>query len=349
MSALSWNSLRTRLFSLFSLSNSLRLRSSQSISPQSSNTQFPESNGKSTLNDINRNRIDAAAVHVRPHWKAPRLPVVLGHGLFGFDKIGPESWPQFQIHYWRGIAEAMRDVGANVYVARVPRTGDVTERAQVLREALELRFPGQQLNLVGHSMGGLDARYLASKLPPSKFEIKSITTISTPHRGSSFMDWISENIGVGICQTSPDTATVVVDTAAKATLANFLLSNPLLARVVKLLDTPAYRNLTTRFANDVFNPSTPDNPNIKYFSYGASYNLPYYSPLRIPYEIISKREGPNDGLVSVKSAQWGQYLGTVPTDHWGLNNRWISSRINPNFNAIEFYLELGTGLWRQGF
>lgn len=41
--------------------------------------------------------------------------------------------------------------------------------------------------MIGHSMGGLDARYLASILnvgPNSKFNIASITTLSSPHRGS---------------------------------------------------------------------------------------------------------------------------------------------------------------------
>lgn len=38
--------------------------------------------------------------------------------------------------------------------------------------------------------------------------------------------------------------------------------------------------------------------------------LPFYSPLKLPYEVIQRREGPNDGLVSVKSATWGEFLGT---------------------------------------
>ncbi len=28
-----------------------------------------------------------------------------------------------------------------------------------------------------------------------------------------------------------------------------------------------------------------------------------------------KHEGPNDGLVSVKSSQWGTFLGTIDEDH----------------------------------
>ena len=32
---------------------------------------------------------------------------------------------------------------------------------------------------------------------------------------------------------------------------------------------------------------------------------------RYPHSIIAAQEGPNDGLVSVQSAQWGTYLGTL--------------------------------------
>ncbi|KAJ1505575.1 hypothetical protein HMI54_005847 [Coelomomyces lativittatus] len=70
---------------------------------------------------------------------------------------------------------------------------------------------------------------------------------------------------------------------------------------------------------------------------------------RFPSEIIRQKEGENDGLVSVKSAKWGIYLETLPTDHWGVNNRWFSSRINPQFDAIDFYVQMSTRLWKAGF
>jgi len=58
------------------------------------------------------------------------------------------------------------------------------------------------------------------------------------------------------------------------------------------------------------------------------------SPARFFYNKIFKLEGPNDGLVSVKSAQWGTYLGAVELNHWELLNwnpwkdvRYVYSRI----------------------
>ena len=39
-----------------------------------------------------------------------KYPIVLVHGLFGFDNIGP-------VDYWYGIPSALRSDGAKVYVA----------------------------------------------------------------------------------------------------------------------------------------------------------------------------------------------------------------------------------------
>jgi triacylglycerol lipase len=69
------------------------------------------------------------------------------------------------------------------------------------------------VNLMAHSMGGLDCRYLISKVRPEDYTLLSLTTISTPHHRSLFMDWCAvrtsppnfvhllmlqqENIGLG--------------------------------------------------------------------------------------------------------------------------------------------------------
>lgn len=51
-----------------------------------------------------------------PSWAAgyteTKYPIVLVHGLFGFDKIGP-------VDYWYGIPSALRSDGAKVYVTQV--------------------------------------------------------------------------------------------------------------------------------------------------------------------------------------------------------------------------------------
>lgn len=107
------------------------------------------------------------------------------------------------------------------------------------------------------------------------------------------------------------------------------LSSYLLA----LLDSPAYANLTTAFTNGIFNPRTPDIEDVKYYSIAARHpGLGWWHPLYLPQlvltasakaslreaegEIGDNYEG-NDGLVSVSSAKWGEFLGIIDgVDHW---------------------------------
>jgi len=60
-----------------------------------------------------------------------------------------------------------------------------------------------------------------------------------------------------------------------------------------------------------FNETTPNRPDIKYFSFGANFQPTWGSVFRTSHDIIESKEGPNDGLVSVSSAMWGEYEGTL--------------------------------------
>ncbi|KAG0336048.1 hypothetical protein BG004_008218, partial [Podila humilis] len=138
---------------------------------------------------------------VSANYTAPRHPIVLCHGLFGFDKIGPEGIPHLQIHYWSGIQKALTKLGAKVVVAGVPRTGAIKKRADDLHRMLSSTVEGMPVNFLAHSMGGLDCRYLISHIQDKNYNVQSLTTLSTPHRGSPFMDWCRDNIGVGLLQS----------------------------------------------------------------------------------------------------------------------------------------------------
>ncbi|KAI1292762.1 hypothetical protein EDD11_008579 [Mortierella claussenii] len=284
--------------------------------------------------------------------------------------MGPESIPHLQIHYWKGIQQALTKLGAKVIVARVPRTGSIKERAEDLHKILSTTMEGMPVNFVAHSMGGLDCRYLISHIHDKNYSVQSLTTLSTPHRGSPMMDWFRDNIGVGLLLQSEEEAMRKLGEAAKVSkeaaqevvgrampAANRAVPyanpiSPLLNRLIPFLDTPAYANLTTTFCNEVFNPNTPDDPRVSYFSYGASVpQIPLWAPLGFPWEIIKAKEGENDGLVSTQSAKWGQYVETVEADHWDLNNRWrlkIGYNQKP-FDAVDLYMSLATRLHKDGF
>ncbi|KAI7832644.1 hypothetical protein BC939DRAFT_390862 [Gamsiella multidivaricata] len=151
-------------------------------------------------------------------------------------------------------------------------------------------------------MGGLDCRYMISHLKSPHFKVKSLTTLATPHRGSSFADYFMSDI------------------VGKVRLETFwaMLSMVSVGR-------GAAENLTTYYLQDEFNPKTPDDPEVSYYSYGASFVPGLFSRFRFSWGVIMDREGPNDGLVSVKSAKWGTYVKTIPNaDHMDLMN-WVNA------------------------
>jgi triacylglycerol lipase len=89
-----------------------------------------------------------------------------------------------------------------------------------------------------------------------------------------------------------------------------------------MFDSPAYANLTTTYLNEVFNPRTPDDRHVRYFSIaGRMGALNIWHPLWLPKLVLDSADGGegNDGLVSVDSARWGEFLGTLEgVDHWTL-------------------------------
>jgi len=230
-------------------------------------------------------------------------------------------------------------------------TGSIQERAEQMHQYLKEHLPkGTGVNFVAHSMGGLDVRYLISHLKPDTYTPLSLTSIGTPHRGSPFMDWCAANIGVG---TNASMAKAIAATALGSTAAKalpFSLKSPLLSRpkdekgsaftsaltsyLLNIFDSPAYSCLTTSFLDD-FNPSCPDSPNVKYTSVaGRTRKMSVLHPLWFPKLVLDaaaenghaeangfsgeKYEG-NDGLVSVSSAKWGEFIGAVdPCHHWDL-------------------------------
>ncbi|KAI9094684.1 Alpha/Beta hydrolase protein [Phlyctochytrium arcticum] len=232
-------------------------------------------------------------------FRAPKHPIVLCHGLLGFDTIGPSF---ARLHYWRGVKEALESLGCTVYITKVPFAADVSIRAKALKASMESNILGKRVNLVAHSMGGLDCRYMISNLlnhsrPP--FSVNSLTTVATPHHGSP--------------------------------IASFPLVSSVTLPMIKLLytsttlDFRAFTDLTPDYLTQEFNPATKDNQGVAYFSYGADgvesvYEKPFIYPLRLTYEYLAFKDGPNDGLVTVDSSRWGEYIRTLRADHIDLIN-----------------------------
>ena len=119
-----------------------------------------------------------------PSWAGytqTRYPIVLVHGLFGFDNIGP-------VDYWYGIPAALRADGAQVYVTQVSASNSTEVRGEQLLTQVKqiLAATGAtRVNLVGHSHGGPTARYVASVRPDL---IASVTSVGGVNKGSAVAD-----------------------------------------------------------------------------------------------------------------------------------------------------------------
>ncbi len=236
---------------------------------------------------------------------AAQPTVVLIHGLFGFRKL---LWREYF-----GLARRLyQQMGLRVLIPSLPWAGSIEQCAHAL--ARQLTDETGPLHLVAHSMGGIDARDWICRLHGAG-QVASLTTLSTPHRGSTAADLV--------CRP------------AYSPLRLF----------------PGVRSLTTAQMQQ-FNGRTPDHPNIIYRSYSAARPVDEHAWLVRRFgRHIQQHEGDNDSQVSVCSARWGEHLGTQPCDHFELIelNLWLNPfRGRAPFDPMPLYREIGDWIIRQG-
>jgi len=114
-----------------------------------------------------------------------QYPIVLAHGMLGFDSI-------LGVDYWYGIPSALRRDGASVYLTEVSQLDTSEARGEQLLEQVEeiVAISGQpKVNLIGHSHGGPTIRYVAAVRPDL---VASATSVGAPHKGSKTADFIRQ-------------------------------------------------------------------------------------------------------------------------------------------------------------
>lgn len=196
--------------------------------------------------------------------------LVLLHGFLGFSRWGP-------IEYFRGVRKMLLRAGVHPLIPELPSAGSIAMRAEALAREL-LSTDASAFALVGHSMGGLDARYLITHLDPDR-RVKSLLTIATPHRGSPMARW-------------------------------FLKARGPIPAWIRYIGNPGLGELTpeARAAMPI-----PDREDVSYASY-ASCRAPNELPFWLrPYRGVIAED--NDGMVPVSSAKWGKFRGIERADH----------------------------------
>ncbi|MCK6416272.1 MAG: triacylglycerol lipase [Giesbergeria sp.] len=243
-----------------------------------------------------------------------RYPIVLVHGLFGFDSA-------LGVDYFYGIPEALRRDGAKVYVAQVSAANSTEVRGEQLLAQVKniLAITGApKVNLIGHSHGGPTTRYVAGVAPQL---VASVTSVGGVNRGSRVADILRGVAPAGSVSES------VASAAAKAlvTLINLTSGGSSLPQT----PTAALDSLTTvgsaKF-NQRFPAGVPTSGcgngaelvnGVRYYSWTGTKTLTNLldvsdAPLAVLGLVFGEA---NDGLVSACSSRLGKHLGDYSQNH----------------------------------
>lgn len=258
-----------------------------------------------------------------------RYPVVLMHGfgLLAFLARGGHLHEE---------AMFLRVRAVMAFAPNVAPYHAIPDRAAMWKDRIKhiiKQTRADKVNLIAHSMGGLDARYMISRLEMHG-SVASLTTVATPHRGSSLAEVVLDR-PARIQEWLKDAANWLGEHAMAESGADF---------------RRAIEDLTPSSLLESFNPDVVDHPDVIYRSWAGSAGkgtLRSINPLLRPLNsLLYAREGVNDGIVSVTSSQWGQYLGEIEADH--AQQIGIDLLPSSSFSSNEFFASLVVELGEMG-
>ena len=288
-----------------------------------------------------------------------RYPLVLVHGLSGFDSILAD--------YFYGVKGALSNVGATgVYTPQVTGYESNAVRGEELLayvEDLVATTGVQKVNLIGHSQGGPTARYVASVRPDL---VASVTSIGSPHFGSATADLLKDSplegpamaignaVGVMLAALSGDSSQQQNALGSLESLNSegaqaFNANHPQALRQGACRTTPRYNAGRWWWPNWVKDYSVNDGAHrvngVRYYSWSGVYNpLTDFNVLDLADPLLavtSLTHGEaNDGVV----ARCSSHMGKVIRDDYTMNH---ADEINGMFgirglfatNPVPLYVE----------
>ncbi|MET1078036.1 MAG: triacylglycerol lipase [Pseudomonas sp.] len=121
------------------------------------------------------------AVEAHANYTQTKYPIVLVHGVTGFNTLGG------LVNYFHTIPWNLERDGAKVYVASVAAFNDSEQRgAELARQIVPWATAnGGKVNLIGHSQGSPTSRVAASLRPDL---VASVTSVNGVNKGSRVAD-----------------------------------------------------------------------------------------------------------------------------------------------------------------
>jgi triacylglycerol lipase len=239
-----------------------------------------------------------------------KYPIVLVHGLFGFDSLGP-------VDYFYGVASGLSSGGAKVYVTSVSASNSTEVRGEQLLTQVKqiLAATGAaKVNLIGHSHGGPTSRYVASVRPDL---VASVSSVGGVNKGSKVAD-----ILIGAVPG------VTYDIAnALSGLISLISGSPSLPQssraAAQSLSTAGTLAFNTRHPQGVPTSACGEGAyqvnGVQYFSWSGAQPWTHALDPADPFLSVTSLAfggAKNDGLVSSCSS----HLGRVIRDDYGMNH-----------------------------
>jgi triacylglycerol lipase len=307
---------------------------------------------------------DAAAPDdiAQPPKLGPPYPIVLAHGFFGADSFAGIGFAT----YFYGVREDLLAHGeTHVTTPAVDPFQSSPYRGAQLQKAIEdlLAQTGHaKVVLIGHSQGGLDARWVAAQRPDL---VAAVVTFSTPHQGTPVAD---AALGLMPWKGAQKLVDSLLQFVGKPVWSE-VDGQTSLAQSMQQLSTPAMKE---------FNATVKDQPGVAYYSLAGRSALALAKSecqpqVAVPFaqkydkkvdtldamlwatrEVVDGglfKAIPHDGLVRVADARWGTFLGCVPADHLDEIGHLFGDPpgIGNPFDHKAFYRELVAWLRGQGY
>lgn len=262
---------------------------------------------------------------------ATKYPLLLVHGVFFRDTK--------YFNYWGRIPKELEQNGAKIYYGNHSSAASVADSATELSARIKeiLKETGaEKINIIAHSKGGLDCRYALSELDMAPY-IASLTTINTPHKGCLFADYLLTKI--------PEKTKSQVASLYNKTLKKLGEESPDFLLAVNNLTDSYCQELNTKLhtPSDVYCQSVGS---VMPKAAGGTF------PLNFSYHLVKYFDGPNDGLVSANSFEWGEnYTLLEPVHNRGISHGDMIDLNRENidgFDVREFYVKLVSDLKNRG-